>query len=92
MSKMDVGRKYVKALFVSIVVTLVSVIAGIITYVIEEVVNLLFVSLLILAISPILSLVFLSLELIKVDKKAFIASIAVIAIAFVNLVLLLTGI
>ncbi|RLE60308.1 MAG: hypothetical protein DRJ35_03650 [Thermoprotei archaeon] len=89
---MDVGRKYVKALFVSIVVTLVSVIAGIITYVIEEVVNLLFVSLLILAISPILSLVFLSLELIKVDKKAFIASIAVIAIAFVNLVLLLTGI
>ena len=92
MSKMNVGRKYVKALFVSIVVTLVSVIAGIITYVIEEVVNLLFVSLLILAISPILSLVFLSLELIKVDKKAFIASIAVIAIAFVNLVLLLTGI
>lgn len=89
---MDVGRSYVKALFVSIVVTLVSVVAGITTYMIEEVDNILFASLLILAISPIFSLVFLSSELVKVDKKAFTASIAVIAIEFVNLILLLTGI
>lgn len=89
---MHVGRKYAKTLFVSLVATLASFATGIAVYVIGGREDLLFLALLVLTLSPILSLVFLSLELLKTDKRAFALSVAVITIAIVNMILLLTGV